>query len=43
MGEGPQRAQQQFQQRQGVPPAQAKSLNVKDTDDFPSLGGPRPK
>jgi hypothetical protein len=40
MGEGQQRAQQQ---RQGMPPVQAKSLNVKDTDDFPSLGGPRPK
>jgi hypothetical protein len=35
MGEGVQRAQQR--------PVQAKSLNVKDTDDFPSLGGPKPK
>jgi hypothetical protein len=42
MREGQQRGQQQ-QQRQGGPPVQAKSLNVKDTDDFPSLGGPKPK
>jgi terminal uridylyltransferase len=33
--------QQQRLQRQGVPPIQAKSLNVGNTDDFPSLGGPR--
>lgn len=35
--------QQPRLQRQGMPPVQAKSLNVKDTDDFPSLGGPKPK
>lgn len=35
--------QQQRPQRQGVPPVQAKSLNVKDTEDFPSLGGPKAK
>ena len=29
--------------QQGVPRVPAKSLDVKDTDDFPSLGGPKPK
>lgn len=35
--------QHQRSQQQGTPRAPAKSLDVKDTDDFPSLGGPKPK
>jgi terminal uridylyltransferase len=35
--------QHQRQQQQGMPRVPAKSLDVKDTDDFPSLGGPKPK
>jgi terminal uridylyltransferase len=34
---------QQRPQRQGYAAAQTKSLNVKNTEDFPSLGGPRTK
>lgn len=34
---------QRPQQRHGVPHVHAKTLNVTDTDDFPSLGGPKPK
>lgn len=35
--------QHQRTQHQGLPRGPAKSLNVKDTDDFPSLGGPKAK
>jgi terminal uridylyltransferase len=35
--------QHQRPRHQGVPRVPAKSLDVKDTDDFPSLGGPKPK
>lgn len=34
---------QQRSQRQGYTAAQPRSLNVKNTEDFPSLGGPRTK
>jgi terminal uridylyltransferase len=34
---------QQRSQRQGYAAAQPRSLNVKNTEDFPSLGGPRTK
>jgi terminal uridylyltransferase len=35
--------QHQRPQQQGMPRVPAKSLDVKDIDDFPSLGGPKPK
>ncbi|GAB7323846.1 hypothetical protein MBLNU13_g07287t1 [Cladosporium sp. NU13] len=35
--------QHQRPQQQGAPRVPAKSLDVKDTDDFPSLGGSKPK
>jgi terminal uridylyltransferase len=35
--------QHQRPQQQGMPRIPVKSLDVKDTDDFPSLGGPKPK